>query len=150
MRTLLYCIILAGILIFPVKKEDIGDLEPIQAVWMSVENDTVFLQTDTGDSGAGDTVAAAIEEMKHNSEGVVYLDTAQYLLVSENAADKIEEIMMHLKSSVKICLWEGSDVEAAARYMQSHDIGSKLKDLQKGEQLRKIPQLSQKESKTVS
>lgn len=145
MKAILYCIILILVLFAPVNKQDIGDLEPIQAVWMYTENGKIALKTDTGDYGVGDTVQSAVQTMKQNSEGLVYLDTAQFLLVSKDAVEYIDEIMGMLKKSVKVCQWEGNDVLAAARYMQSHKMGNKIKELDSIKQLQIIPGFSVKE-----
>ncbi len=147
MKLILYCIILVLIFLAPVNKQDVGDLEPIQAVWLHIENGTVVLQTDTGDYGAGATVESAIAVMKKNSEGVVYLDTAQFLLISENAVELMENMAKNLRKSVKICLWEGNEVKSAARYMQSHDMGYHFDEVQGGKQLQKIPELIEEEDK---
>ncbi len=145
MKLILYSIILAVVLLAPVNRQDIGDLEPIQAIWLTQHEDSIVLKTDTGDHGAGVTVEEAVESMRKNSEGVVYLDTAQFLLISENAVPHMDRLISYLRQSVKLCLWEGENVSAAASYMQSHDMGSKIKEVQAGKQLQKIPELSEKE-----
>lgn len=127
MRKLLYILIVIGILALPVRPTDVGELEPIQAVWLSSENGAVTLETDTEDKGTGKTVAEALEKMKRSSPGIVYLDTAQFLLVSKNAVALIPEIQLYLKDAVKICLWEGeTSVADAAAYMRAHKIGVRL------------------------
>lgn len=126
-KLVLYLLIIAGLLMIPVEKEDIGVLEPIQAVWLSSENGNVVLQTDTGDKGSGGTVTEALQDMKLCSQGVVYLDTAQFLLVSADVVSRIPEIKTHLKGSVRVCLWDGEGTVAdAARYMQAHKLGYRL------------------------
>lgn len=126
-RILLYALILAGIFLIPQRPVNVGELEPIQAVWLCVDNDTITLQTDTEDKGSGVTVKEALEDMKLHSEGIVYLDTAQFLLVSENAVSRIEEIKPFLKGSVKVCLWDGTgEIAGTAKYMQAHKIGCRL------------------------
>ena len=139
-KFVLYLLIIVGILTIPVEKEDIGALEPIQAVWLSSDNTTVKLQTDTEDQGAGQTVAEALEDMKLHSHGIVYLDTAQFLLVSENAVDRIPELKQYLKDSVRICLWTGEGtVSDAAKYMQAHKNGIRLDRWNPGVSLPELP-----------
>ena len=125
-RIIIYCIILAGIFWIPVEKSEIRDLEPIQAVWMYMENGEVVLVTDTEDEGRGESVSEALDVMKEKSSGIIYLDTAQFLLVSETAQEKVSEIIPFLKAKVKVGLWEGGNLKEAARYMQSHRTGVKL------------------------
>lgn len=138
-RIIIYCIILVGILWIPVERMEIRDLEPIQAVWMYREEGEIVLKTDTEDEGRGESVQEALEDMKEKSSGIVYLDTAQFLLVSDNAQEQIGELASYLKSKVKISLWEGGDLKEAARYMQSHKIGVKLSKWSHEVKLPKLP-----------
>ena len=139
-RVVLYILILTGIVLIPVRPSDVGELEPIQAVWLTVENETVTLQTDTQDKGSGATVSEALKNMKLLSEGIVFLDTAQFLLVSENAIDKIAEIEPYLKGSVKVCLWDGEgELCDAAKYMQAHRFGCRLSQWQIEVKLPNLP-----------
>ena len=145
MRYIIYCIIIIAVLLVPVQKIDIGDLEQIQALWLYTEGDQIAIETDTDDYGVGKTVDEAIVMLKNQSEGIVYLDTAQFLLVSENAVSQIEDLAPKLKGSVKICLWEGDHVPEAAKYMQSHHMGCKLKEWSMQTQLEKVPNIHKKE-----
>ena len=144
-RIVMYCVILAVLCVLPVERQDVADLEPIQAVWLSREEDTVMLETDTQDQGSGKTVSEALADMKQKSLGIIYLDTAQYLLVSENAREHIPDIAPYLKGSVRICLWDGAgEVADAARYMQSHKTGCKLKNWHLKTPLFSLPKFSEK------
>ncbi len=138
-RILCYCLILAFLWFAPVKGQSIADLEPIQAIWLSREDDRVVLQADTEDKGEGGSVSEAFENMSKKSSGIIYPDTAQYLLVSENAVDMIPEMKTYLKGKVKVCLWEGGDLSEAAKYMQAHKTGLMLKKWQPGAKLLKLP-----------
>lgn len=126
-RMILYVLIIAAVFVLPVKPTETENLEPIQAVWLCLDNENIILQTDTENQGIGKSVAESLENMKLHSDRLVYLDTAQFLLVSENAVDRIAEIEPYLKGSVKICLWDGTgEIAEASRYMQTHKIGSRL------------------------
>ena len=126
-RILLYVLVLAAVCIVPVERLNVGDLEPIQAVAVSMENGKILLETDTDDRGTGSTVHEALDDMKRKSLGIIYLDTAQFLLVTQETRDMIGMIKPHLKDSVRVCLWgrEGT-VQEAAKYMQSHKTGVRL------------------------
>lgn len=138
-RIIIYCIILAAVLLLPVEHMEIRDLEPIQAVFLYREAGEVVLKTDTEDEGRGETVQKALEDMKAKSSGIVYLDTAQFLLVSENAEEEIAQIAPYLKGRVKISQWEGGELQEAARYMQAHKIGVKIRNWRNGVNLPKLP-----------
>lgn len=140
MRKLIYILIVTALVLLPVRPTDVGELEPIQAVWLSIEDAAVTLETDTEDKGSGKTVQEALENMKRLSHGIVYLDTAQFLLVSEKALDKIPQIQPYLKGSVKLCLWEGEgSVADAAAYMQAHKTGVRLSRWQADVKLPNLP-----------
>ena len=127
-RIIIYCIVLAAVLLIPVKHLDVGNLEPVQAVWVYEENARIVLKTDTNDKGSGNTVAEALQNLEENCLGIIYLDTAEFLLVAENMESRIPELKAYLKGSVKVCQWDGEgSVEAAARYMDAHKIGYKLR-----------------------
>ena len=126
-KIILYILIVIAVLLIPVRPTDVGELEPVQAVWLRTENETVILLTDTEDEGTGRTVTEALDDLKQRCKGIVYLDTAQFLLVSENAVDKLAKIEPYLKATVKVCLWEGTgSIADAARYMQAHKLGIRL------------------------
>ncbi len=147
-RIILYCLILVAVLIIPVERLDVGKLEPVQAVWAYRENNEIVLETDTQDRGSGQTVEEALADMKEHCLGIIYLDTAQFLLVSDDVRDQIPALSQYLKGSVDVCQWDGQgSVADAAKYMAAHKNGYKLKNWTKDV---KLPNLHlQKSSKKV-
>ncbi len=118
MRILLYIVILALLFLAPVERLDVAKLEPVQTVAICVADGQVVLQTDTKNKGQAKTVQAAIEDLEKNTPGVIYLDTAQYLLITKDAAAYGKEIENYLNPSVKVSLWDGEgSVEAAAKFL---------------------------------
>ena len=77
-RYLLYGLILAATLVMPVKRTDVGKLQPIQTVAVYLTDRGCSVQTDTGDIGVGETVAIAIENLERTTAGGAYLDTAEF------------------------------------------------------------------------
>lgn len=139
-RIILYCLILGAMLAIPVERLDVGKLEPVQAVWMHKEADRIVLETDTEDQGIGRSVDEALADLEKRCLGIIYLDTAQYLLVSEDAVDQIEHLRRHLKGSVKVCLWKGrGQVKDGAKYMAAHESGCKLSEWKQGIKLPSLP-----------
>ena len=140
MRIVLYVAILAALLFVPLQRVEIANLEPIQAVWMYRENGNVILETDTEDKGSGATVTDALNNMKNKSPGIVYLDTAQYLFVSETAKEDIYAIQPYLKKSVRLCIWNGQgDLKNAVKYADSHKISLKIREWEKVGNLPELP-----------
>ena len=118
MRTLLYIVILALLFFAPVERLDVAKLEPVQTVAISVEENTLILKTDTNNKGMGVNITQAISDLEDTTPGVIYLDTAEYLLVTENATDYLDDLRGYLNPSVKVSLWDGEgSVESAAQYL---------------------------------
>ena len=127
-RIIIYCLILGLILLIPVERLDVGDLEPVQAVWVHREQGNILLETDTEGRGRGATLQEALSDLENNCLKIIYLDTAQFLLVSEQTQSQIPELKELLKGSVKVCLWDGNgSVADAAQYLSAHEIGIKIR-----------------------
>lgn len=127
MRTVLYIMVLVLLLFAPVKRLDVARLEPVQTVAIYTEPGAVVLETDTGNRGRGESVNAALENLEQTTPGVIYLDTAEYLLVSKDALSYVEDLRQYLNPRVKVSLWDGDgSVTDAAKYLA---IRSDLREL---------------------
>lgn len=139
-RVILYCAITIAVLLVPLKRQDVAELEPIQAVYLNKEDNMLIMQTDTLDRGRGNNAQEALAEMQKQSSGIIYLDTAQYLLVTEDTTEYIIEMIPLLKDSVKVCLWGGEgDLAEGAKYMQAHKIGCRLDKWNQSVNMPKMP-----------
>lgn len=135
-RYLVYGLILAATLVIPVKRTDVGKLQPIQTVAVYVTDNGYTVQTDTGDVGVGETVALAIENLERTTAGVAYLDTAEFLLVSEDEVSVVEEMKSILKPSVQLYWVEGQpDLKSASQFLSVHGKGPTFKSWEKGVKL---------------
>lgn len=132
MRRILYIIILVALLASPVKRLDVADLAPVQTVGIHVKQNAVVLQTDTDCSGVGQTVEAALCDLEENTPGVIYLDTAEYLLIGEGAEVYVEALKNYLSPSVKMAQWdEKASIQSAAQYLDVRKDLPKLKSWNK-------------------
>ena len=121
MRKTLYGILLTALFFIPLRRINVADLLPVETVAVYMEDEQVVLETDTGHSGAGKTVAEALAALKKNTTHVIYLDTAEYLLVSERALDAVGDLHQCLKGSVKVGICEAKGrVQEAAKYLDIH------------------------------
>ena len=119
MRVWIYAAILILLLFVPLHRLDIAQLEPVQTLAIQSTDDMIRLETDTGQKGQGSTVPLAIADLESKTPGVIYLDTAQYLLITENALQIAHDLQQHLKPWVRVCIWDGeSSVSGAAQYLK--------------------------------
>ena len=128
MRRVIYVLILGLLFFAPVDRLDVADLELVQAVALYLEDGLVVLETDTGDVGKGKVVAEALEDMKGNTASVIYLDTAELLLVAEDAYAHVEAMRELLAPSVMVGRYRGGDVAEEAKYEDIHGQLTKLRD----------------------
>ena len=118
MRRVIYTVILASLLLVPIKRLDVAKLEPVQTVAIYTEPGAVVLKTDTDNAGRGSTVAEALRDLEETTPGVIYLNTAEYLLVSEDAKEYVDYLRQYLRASVLVSMWDGKgEVAAAAEYL---------------------------------
>lgn len=132
MRILLYVVILALLFFAPLEKKDVAKLLPIEAVAVYMEQNEVTLETDTEYKGRGADVASALDNLKENTPAVIYLDTAEYLIISEDALSEIETLKKFLKPNVRVCVADVCGrVKDAAKYLEVHGNLPKIKNWKK-------------------
>ncbi|MBQ6839228.1 MAG: hypothetical protein IJO45_00870 [Oscillospiraceae bacterium] len=125
MRILLYIVILAAMLFAPVDRLDIAKLEPVEAVAIYLEDGQVVLQTDGESIGIGNTAQEALTDLKENALAVIYLDTADYLLIGEGAENAAQDLHQYLRESVQIGKYNGGKVKEEAEYLDVHGDAAK-------------------------
>lgn len=128
-RLLIYIAVLAAALMVPLRRTDVGKLQPVELVKLYKEEATLIIETDTGDSGRGDTVNVAFENLEETTSGIVFLDTADFLLVSKEAVGEVGALKGHLKKSVRLCFAEANiDPVEAAAFLSVHRPQVRLRD----------------------
>ena len=120
-RILLYGLLMVAAAFAPVERADVGKLRPIETVSVYRENDWIVLRTDTDDVGIGTTAMQALQNMKDTASGIIYLDTAAFLLLDEDAQDAAEELRGMLKDKVQLCLADKEiEPKDATKYLSAH------------------------------
>ena len=123
----------------PMRGTDVGRLHPVELVQIYKEEDVIVVATDTGAEGMGRTVEEAVTNLNATTSGVVFLDTAQYLLLSESAKQLYPAMAHYLKPKVRVCTGEhGIDLHEAAAYLDIHKPLAYLKDLEGAELLQNL------------
>ena len=117
----------------PFRGTDIGKLRPAQWVYLSRREDTVSLETDTGDRGEGADVLSALEDLRQNAPGELFLGTADYAMISGEALRDLPQLRNVLRSGVEVCLTEEEPDETTAAYLRAHNPGLTLRGFFSGE-----------------
>ena len=120
-RIVFYIIVLLALVFVPQRGMDIGKLLPVELVWLHTDDGMIVIETDTGDLGRGENVAEAFRNLEDTTAGVIYMDTADYLLVSDQAEQWLGEMEPYLKAKTWICSCnEKLDLAEAAEYLAVH------------------------------
>lgn len=110
-----------GLFMIPLEKNDVGKLQPVELLYLYIDEELVILKTDTEDIGQGKTVGEALHNLHETTPGIIYLDTADYLVVNRNADDLAYELSDHMKRRVRLCVAESApDLKEAAVYLSVH------------------------------
>lgn len=128
-RSLIYAAILAAALMVPMKGTDVGELKPVELVQIYKIGETVVITTDTGDSGRGSTVEAAFRNLEETTSGIIFLDTADFLLMSRGVIKEAAQLRNYLKKSTMVCFAEMNiDPIDAAEFLKVHRPEATLKN----------------------
>ena len=124
----------------PFQGTDVARLQPVELISVSQAKSQILVETDTGDSGQGQTLELALEDLYDSTPGEIFLETAEYLLITPEAQPLLPELTQTLRPSCKVCLREGEvDLEEAAAYLSVHEPELTLQDYRTGE--KDIPKL---------
>lgn len=135
-RWLIWCIAL-GTAVVLTKGEnsarlDIAKLEPAQVLLVEERAGQLIVTTDMGHLGRGRALTEAVEDMRQTATGVVFLDTAEYLLLAPSAEKYVPELTQLLRPSCRICMIYGAmELKTAADYLSVHEPGLTFRDWKK-------------------
>ena len=132
-RILLYLGILAAVCWAGKPGTDIGMLIPVETVFIQKLENEIVIETDSGDRGTGATMKQAAEDLKEKADGVIYLDTADYLILNREVEALLPQLQNNQKQEVFLCEADGQiDVQKATAFLRAHKPQLKLSDWSNG------------------
>lgn len=133
MRWIVYIAALALTLLAPVKRTDVGMLQPLEVISLQRRGEYLLITTDTQDRGMGKTLVKAIDNLKETTAGIVYLDTAEYLLIYPGCELEAQRLKEYLKNNVRLCkISQEMDLAEAAIFLDIHKPNQDLEDWEIG------------------
>ena len=139
MKRILYVLLIAAAMVIPTEPQELGKLKAVEVVYVHRDDAGMVIETDTGDYGEGATIEEAIEDLKATTPGTVYLDTAEYLLLSEAEGVWVEQLRCYLKGNVRMCLYRGKvERKETAVYLRAHQPIQCLGTYQEGTKLQTV------------
>lgn len=135
-KGILYGVLLAAALLAPTDDVKLGKMKPVETVSIRTQEGRVLIETDTEDMGSGETFKEALKDLEKTTPGRIYLDTAQYLLIGEEAEGMVPELEAMLKDGTRLCKREGEvDMKTVGEYLRQHTPEMKLKNWKQGDRL---------------
>lgn len=128
-------------------KSDLGRLQPVRLVQVTSGGQMVHLRTDTGLYGEGVDFPSALKDLYRTAPGEVFLETADYLLVTPVTVKYLPELKQVLRPSTEVaqiaCIADGV---SAAEFLSAHPGGLPLR---KAEEHGVLPRLNVKGERYV-
>jgi len=135
-KGILYGVLLAAALLAPTDDVKLGKMKPVETVSIRTQEGRVLIETDREDMGSGETFKEALKDLEKTTPGRIYLDTAQYLLIGEEAEGMVPELEAMLKDGTRLCKREGEvDMKTVGEYLRQHTPEMKLKNWKQGDRL---------------
>lgn len=110
---------------------DVGELLPVELLYIYKEESGIRVETDTENFGVGDNLTAALENLKATASGEIFLDTADYLIITKETVSLLPQLWEILRPATEVCLGVNADAQAAA-FLSAHKPGVTLNDIRSG------------------
>ncbi len=137
MKKLLYLAIAVAILtgqsLMPFRGTDVGKLHPVEVLYIEKRNGQFEISADTAATGRGVTIADAVYDLHIATPGNVFLETANYLLISPDMEAMPEVFWDYLRPACLIYICnEKPALESIAKLLESHPSGVTLLNWRNG------------------
>lgn len=108
---------------------DVAKLEPVELVTLCQTAAGIEVRTDTGSVGLGATVTDAVEKMKDTAPGEIFLDTAEYVVLTDLNEENLADLTACFRPSCKILFLSGAaKPEDLAAFLRSRPQKLTLQD----------------------
>lgn len=117
--------------LMPFQGTDIAKLQPVEVLYVDQTVEGVRVETDTGDYGTGADLCMALNDLESGAKGKIFLETADYLMVSPDGALLLPDLGEHLRPACQVCVVLGDvEMENAAKWLSAHEPEVTLRDCQ--------------------
>ena len=98
-------------------------------LYIQKESGLIQIQTDTGVLGKGNTLTTALQNAEKTAMGRIFLDTVDYVLVTERTKSMVPELQGILRPSVHLVLANGPmELADMPKFLKIHKPKTTIKD----------------------
>lgn len=126
-RAYLWALLAAGLVltgVLPLEAHDPSELLPARVLTVRREDGWVHTACDSGAEGVGKTLDAALADMARSAEGVLFLDTAEHILLHGGARELTAQVAAssRLRPAARLYLTGDRmpDAKRCAAFLQAH------------------------------
>lgn len=123
-----------ALLLLPRRGTEVGELLPVETLLIEKEAGQYVVSVDTGGSARGQSLEAAVEAMRASAPGEMFLDTADYVLLTRDTLDCVPLLADLVRPAARVYMVDkGPDLEKIGPFLRTHGPDAPLFRLEKGE-----------------
>ena len=81
-----------ALFLLPQRGTEVGKLLPVETLLIENQAGQYRVSADTGSAGRGDSLEKAVDALRAEAPGILFLDTADYVLLTGEAEDCMEKL----------------------------------------------------------
>lgn len=113
----------------PFAAAETARLLPAEIVRISKRGPIYRIETDQPGTGRGRSIQKALENLKEKAPGIVFLETAQTVLVQDLDREDCRSLLSILRPGCGLCRETGQgDLKETAEFLKSHPVCYTVKD----------------------
>ena len=123
-----------AMLLLPQRGTEVGKLLPVETLLIEKQAGQYRVSTDTGNTARGDSLEKAVDALRAEAPGILFLDTADYVLLAGAAEDCMEKLPDYVRPGTRVYKMEGTaELPEIGSFLKTHGPNAPLYRLQKGE-----------------
>lgn len=123
-----------ALLLLPQRGTEVGKLLPVETLLIEKQAGQYRVSTDTGHTARGDSLEKAVDALRAEAPGILFLDTADYVLLTGEAEECTEKLPNYVRPGTRVYKLEGTvELSEIGPYLKTHGPDTPLYRLQKRE-----------------
>lgn len=123
-----------ALLLLPQRGTEVGKLLPVETLLIEKQAGQYRVSTDTGHTARGDSLEKTVDTLRAEAPGILFLDTADYVLLTGEAEECTEKLPNYVRPGTRVYKLEGTvELSEIGPYLKTHGPDTPLYRLQKRE-----------------
>ena len=123
-----------ALFLLPRRGTEVGKLLPVETLLIEKQAGQYRVSADTGSAGRGDSLEKAVDALRAEAPGILFLDTADYVLLTGEAEDCMEKLPDYVRPGTRVYKLEGTaELSEIGPFLKTHGPDAQLYRLQKRE-----------------